>query len=681
MNIVFVNSLNFLSNGAIQMFHLANELVARGHECLCVVPSGKDSVRGCGEPRFRVAEFAEVRNERLTFRDGRGPDLVHAWPPREGVRKLVLELSARHGCPYFVHFEDNEDYVTAKLTGIPLEGLLTQPDAVLDPRVGDQWAHPRRFRQFVAGACGVTALIDRLLEFVPDHVPKQVFWPGYSERLFRPQPPDPALRRSLGIGDDRFVLTYNGNGHSANAGEMRSLYLAVALLNRVGRPVTLVRLGIDIVDFLGDARPWVQPHVVDLGSRPHAEQPRYLALADALVQPGRSDAFNDYRFPSKLPEFLAMARAVVLPNTNIGRYLTDGENCLLLREGHAREIAETVERLVVDPELRRHLAEAGHQFGAEYLRWARAAEAVDGFYARALASGTPAHPVPAPAAALAPLAARYADFSPPVLSYATVEDFCDSLEHLPELATINRDLKDAQRPWVFKTICGTVPRGGRLLEIGGGDPWVAELLTKLGYHVTIVDPYDGRDQGPTAFESIRERHPHIRYVRGLFPDALPPDEPPFDCVYSVSVLEHLSRAQIARVCEGIRRLTRGDNAVTIHAVDHVHRGRGAEEHRANLELVVEGLGLAREDLKALLERLDADPETYFLSAESHNMWRGVTPYRDFPMRRCPSIQICAPVRQRRDDSAGDASSAESHERQDSSQRYAELRGRSASGEI
>ena len=645
MNIVFVNSLNFLSNGAIQMFHLANELVARGHECLCVVPSGKDSVRGCGEPRFRVAEFSEVRSQRLGFRDGRGPDLIHAWPPREGVRKLVLELSTRHGCPYFVHFEDNEDYVTAKLTGLPLDGLLTQPDAVLDPRVGDEWAHPRRFREFVAGACGVTALIDRLLEFVPDHIPSQVFWPGYSERLFRPQPADSSLKRALGIADDRFVVTYNGNAHSANAGEMRSLYLAVALLNRVGRPVTLLRLGVDAMDFLGDVRRWVEPHVVALGGRPHAEQPRYLALADALVQPGRSDAFNDYRFPSKLPEFLAMARAVVLPNTNIGRYLTDGENCLLLREGHAREIAEKLECLVVDPELRRRLAEAGHRFGAENLRWAKAAEAVGGLYARAIPARRTARAAVPADGQLAGLAARYAHFRPAALGYATVEDFCDSLEHLPQLAAINNDLKDAQRPWVCKAICGNVRPGGRLLEIGGGDPWVAELLTKLGYQVTIVDPYDGRDQGPTAFDRIRDQHPHVRFVRGLFPDALPADEPPFDCIYSVSVLEHLSPEQIARVCDGIERLTTAsDAAVTIHAVDHVHRGRGAEQHLTNLQLMIEALGLAREELASLLERLDADPETYFLSAESHNMWRGATPYRDFPMRRCASIQVCAPVR-------------------------------------
>ena len=44
------------------------------------------------------------------------------------------------------------------------------------------------------------------------------------------------------------------------------------------------------------------------GFVPKARLPRLLALADVLVQPGRAGAFNDYRLPSKLPEFLAAKR-------------------------------------------------------------------------------------------------------------------------------------------------------------------------------------------------------------------------------------------------------------------------------------------------------------------------------------------------------------------------------------
>jgi hypothetical protein len=45
----------------------------------------------------------------------------------------------------------------------------------------------------------------------------------------------------------------------------------------------------------------------------------------------------------------------------------------------------------------------------------------------------------------------------------------------------------------------------------------------------------------------------------------------------------------------------------------------------------------------VLDRLKCDPDVYFLSAEAHNRWRGATPYDDFPMRRCVSIQLFAPA--------------------------------------
>ena len=68
-----------------------------------------------------------------------------------------------------------------------------------------------------------------------------------------------------------------------------------------------------------------------------AEIPGYLALADAFVQPGAPDDFNRYRLPSKLPEFLAMGRPVILPHCNIGNDLTDGAECAAARgRGRAR---------------------------------------------------------------------------------------------------------------------------------------------------------------------------------------------------------------------------------------------------------------------------------------------------------------------------------------------------------
>ena len=76
-------------------------------------------------------------------------------------------------------------------------------------------------------------------------------------------------------------------------------------------------------------------------------------------------------------------------------------------------------------------------------------------------------------------------------SYATVRDYCESVDLLPEIAPTDGDLKNVQRPWALKAILSRVPPPARLLEIGGGEPIVSGLLAELGYDVTLVDPYDG----------------------------------------------------------------------------------------------------------------------------------------------------------------------------------------------
>ena len=119
---------------------------------------------------------------------------------------------------------------------------------------------------------------------------------------------------------------------------------------------------------------------------PWREIPGYLALADAYVQPGAPGDFNRYRLPSKLPEFLAMGRPVVLPACNLGNELTDRENAMLLREGDALEIAARLEELMDDRELAGRLGRGARQFALEHLSWPRNAERLADFYRERLAS-------------------------------------------------------------------------------------------------------------------------------------------------------------------------------------------------------------------------------------------------------------------------------------------------------
>jgi FkbM family methyltransferase len=51
------------------------------------------------------------------------------------------------------------------------------------------------------------------------------------------------------------------------------------------------------------------------------------------------------------------------------------------------------------------------------------------------------------------------------------------------------------------------------------------------------------------------------------------------------------------------------------------------------------LGYEPSEAVAVLEKAAKDPDTYYLSAESHNRWRGSIDYDVFPMRRVQSMQL------------------------------------------
>ncbi|HEY7456970.1 MAG TPA: hypothetical protein VH703_06810 [Solirubrobacterales bacterium] len=244
-----------------------------------------------------------------------------------------------------------------------------------------------------------------------------------------------------------------------------------------------------------------------------------------------------------------------------------------------------------------------------------------------------------PDSALWAIAERYEGRFPLApISYGTVRDFADSADHLTGLAGASFDMKDLQRCWMVKAILGNVERGGRLLEIGAGEPLVAGMLSRLGYEVTVVDDYMGGGNGPREFKRFQAAYPDVHFVRELFPPSEPLGDD-FAAVFSISVLEHVPLEQVGTVVEAGHELVRARGGCSIHAVDHVLAGWGAEEHREKLERIVAALGLSAEDLATQVEAMEADPETYFVSAEAHNRWRGDLPYEQYAMRRIGSVNL------------------------------------------
>ena len=279
-NILFVLYHDFSANSAVHVHNFANQLAGSGHSVAVAIPGGDDTGSALGEQHYSVLAYHEVDgNWARVFSNGLPPGILHAWTPRENVRLFCEKVRAMCSPLLFIHLEDNEELILEANLGTSFAEIERSRTIKLPGNL----AHPRNYRRFIAEANGVTMIMDRLEKFVPPALPRLILWPGADRQLFFARKKDETFLASLGVPLENIVLCYTGNVHSANAREVRSLYLAAAILSREGIPTTLVRAGKDYCPFLGPDEKWAREVSVDLGYVKHVDIPRVLGLADFLV--------------------------------------------------------------------------------------------------------------------------------------------------------------------------------------------------------------------------------------------------------------------------------------------------------------------------------------------------------------------------------------------------------------
>jgi SAM-dependent methyltransferase len=128
------------------------------------------------------------------------------------------------------------------------------------------------------------------------------------------------------------------------------------------------------------------------------------------------------------------------------------------------------------------------------------------------------------------------------------------------------DLKVYQDLLVYTFIIQNLPPGARLLEIGGGNSRIIAAL-KSRYEFWNLDKLEGKGYGPTTLEDT-QGYRLVRDYIGVFNSGLPNGY--FDCVYSISTLEHLLPQEVAyaNVLKDINRLLK-PGGWSIHCIDQL----------------------------------------------------------------------------------------------------------------
>ncbi len=354
------------SNQGYHVQGLVRSLKPLGAEAIVAVPQATPKDRAVDDKNYNLYSYAEIIEKGVSFSDGAPPDIIHAWTPREIVRKFVARLKIHYLCPIIIHLEDNEEQLVERLVSQPYQEVAGMTEQVLDYKIPEYYYHPLRGKQWLKEVQGLTMVIETLKKFNYKKLDSLNLLPPIDETIFYPRPINYELRRQLNIPDDHTVIVYAGNVHNGNRNEVLSLYEALKILNETGHPATLIRTGKNSLPITDGDNRWIREFEKPLGWVERRDMGNIMAAADLFVQPGKPGSFNDYRLPCKLPEYFALGRPVIISRIKAVENIEHLEEAYLIDDGeNARAISEAVIAIRTDRGISTKLAKGAVEY---YLR-------------------------------------------------------------------------------------------------------------------------------------------------------------------------------------------------------------------------------------------------------------------------------------------------------------------------
>jgi glycosyltransferase involved in cell wall biosynthesis len=377
MNVLFIGYADHRAAGMIHLHHFANELTELGQQVLALMPGDLSHAQTLRHPPRYAMESARFDGARLAADllarvRAFAPDVVHAWTPRNLPARAGLVLSIACHAPLIIHYEDDEEELYHSLVGDVFTNRADFLDSWQHPDWQPHYYHP----VFSAPAChlatGFTAICQPLIPRLEQQwvKPAHLLYPGVDlEQFADTLQPEAALLDSLNLRSKR-VIVYSGPLNELH--DFQLLIEAVAQLRAEFPDLVIVHVGRVFTPQLLDApleRFGMREHVRFVGHVMHKDVPRYLALADVLVQTGKPGAYNESRLPSKLPEYMAMGKPIVTFSVGFGRLLEDGVEALKTHTDSAEELAQQLARLLRNPALCQRLGANARRKAAQLFNW------------------------------------------------------------------------------------------------------------------------------------------------------------------------------------------------------------------------------------------------------------------------------------------------------------------------
>jgi colanic acid biosynthesis glycosyl transferase WcaI len=283
------------------------------------------------------------------------PGVVFASSPPLPVGAAAAMIAARHSVPWVMDVRDLWPEAAVAM------GELSNPTLL---RMAEQLE-----RRLYRSATAITATTGPFRDVIAGKVgrPEKVsLLPNGTSALWIEGAELEVDRSSLRLPPDVFLWTYAGN-----VGKAQGLDAAVDAAGLLGKGFRLLVLGD------GPARAALEERAaaraidaVEFRDQlPPAEALRYLRASDALLVPLAPDPVFQSFVPSKLFDFCAVARPVVLAAAGEARRLaSEADAALAVTPGEPSELAAALQRLKADVGLQDRLSQAGRHFAAAHRR-------------------------------------------------------------------------------------------------------------------------------------------------------------------------------------------------------------------------------------------------------------------------------------------------------------------------